>query len=195
MAAGQHLGTEQWPAGTPGLFRLPSGRSVRGRGVGRPMPEGPPPQLAVHLLGRRPPPVPWDSRWVRWPDYLLPLDGARLRAALAEALHRVAQERVEVACYGGVGRTGTALACLAALDGVPADRAVAYVPSIVVQLLLIVPPGGPGLVIPRRCAGVRGMSRQTSRTVTWRRSSGRSGSWTWTRRSNSSTSSRSSMAP
>jgi protein-tyrosine phosphatase len=32
-----------------------------------------------------------------------------------------------VACAGGRGRTGTALACLAILDGVPNDRAVAYV--------------------------------------------------------------------
>jgi protein-tyrosine phosphatase len=34
---------------------------------------------------------------------------------------------VELACGGGVGRTGTALACLAVLDGVPADEAVDYV--------------------------------------------------------------------
>jgi protein-tyrosine phosphatase len=34
---------------------------------------------------------------------------------------------VEVACGGGLGRTGTALACLAVLDGVPAGEAVAYV--------------------------------------------------------------------
>ncbi|WP_430625935.1 protein-tyrosine phosphatase family protein, partial [Streptomyces albus] len=36
-------------------------------------------------------------------------------------------ERVEVACGGGKGRTGTALACVAVLDGVPADEAVSYV--------------------------------------------------------------------
>lgn len=36
-------------------------------------------------------------------------------------------ERVEVACAGGRGRTGTALACIAVLDGVPAEEAVAYV--------------------------------------------------------------------
>jgi protein-tyrosine phosphatase len=36
-------------------------------------------------------------------------------------------ERVEIACGGGYGRTGTALACLAVLDGVPSDQAVAYV--------------------------------------------------------------------
>lgn len=34
---------------------------------------------------------------------------------------------MEVACHGGVGRTGTALACLAVLDGVPPGEAVAYV--------------------------------------------------------------------
>jgi hypothetical protein len=34
---------------------------------------------------------------------------------------------VEVACAGGHGRTGTALACLAVLDGLPGDQAIAYV--------------------------------------------------------------------
>ena len=36
-------------------------------------------------------------------------------------------ERVEIACAGGHGRTGTALACLAVLDGVPGHEAVRYV--------------------------------------------------------------------
>jgi len=36
-------------------------------------------------------------------------------------------ERVEVACLGGRGRTGTALACLAIIDGVPPREAVRYV--------------------------------------------------------------------
>ena len=36
-------------------------------------------------------------------------------------------ERVEIACGGGRGRTGTALACLAVIDGVPANQAVAFV--------------------------------------------------------------------
>jgi protein-tyrosine phosphatase len=34
---------------------------------------------------------------------------------------------VEFACGGGRGRTGTALACLAVLDGIPADQAVDFV--------------------------------------------------------------------
>ena len=49
------------------------------------------------------------------------------RAALTEAWERSATERVEFACRGGIGRTGTALACLAVLDGVPATEAVAFV--------------------------------------------------------------------
>ncbi len=36
-------------------------------------------------------------------------------------------ERVELACGRGCGRTGTALACMAILDGVPPPEAVAYV--------------------------------------------------------------------
>lgn len=36
-------------------------------------------------------------------------------------------DRVEIACAGGRGRTGTALACLAIIDGVPAEDAVAFV--------------------------------------------------------------------
>ena len=44
-----------------------------------------------------------------------------------ESWHRALTERVEVACGGGRGRTGTALACPAVLDGVPARHAVAWV--------------------------------------------------------------------
>ena len=40
--------------------------------------------------------------------------------SLTAAWSRAATERVEVACAGGHGRTGTALACLAVLDGIPA---------------------------------------------------------------------------
>ena len=47
--------------------------------------------------------------------------------ALREAWARAATERVEIACAGGRGRTGTALACLAVLDGVPGCEAGAYV--------------------------------------------------------------------
>ena len=115
-----------WDPGTPGLLVLPSGRAVRGRGMGRPLPPVPEPTFGLYVVGRAPV-VPWESRWVRWPDFRLPADPADLRASLVEVLARAGEERVEVACRGGTGRTGTALACLAVLDGVPATEAVGYV--------------------------------------------------------------------
>jgi hypothetical protein len=110
-----------------GVLRLPSGRLVRGRGLSRPLPAGATPNFALYLLGRRPPPVPWEARWVRWPDFRLPIDQADTADALRQAWARAETERVEIACAGGLGRTGTALACLAVLDGLPGDQAVAYV--------------------------------------------------------------------
>lgn len=68
-----------------------------------------------------------ESRWVKWPDFRLPSDQADAAAAFAEAWARASSERVGVTCAGGRGRTGTALACLAILDGVPPAEAVAFV--------------------------------------------------------------------
>ncbi|MEV0963119.1 protein phosphatase [Streptomyces sp. NPDC049910] len=118
---------EPWPPAAAGVLRLPSGRLVRGRGLRYPPPDGPVPAYALYLLDRRPPDVPWDAEWLRWPDFRLPRDRDRAHAALREVWVRAATERVEVACGGGRGRTGTALACLAVLDGVPAAAAVAFV--------------------------------------------------------------------
>lgn len=119
---------DHWDEQDAGVLRLPSGRLVRGRGLRHPLPPGPPtPSYGVYLLGRQPPEVAWDADWIRWPDFRLPKDRAAARAALTEAWRRAAVERVEIACRGGRGRTGTALACLAVLDGVPPGEAVAYV--------------------------------------------------------------------
>ena len=106
-----------------GLVELPCGVRVRGRRLGAP---ASPADRAV-VLGSGPLP-PWPTRRVRWPDFGVPSDPDDVLAALTEALDRArAGERVEVACRGGVGRTGTALAALAVLDGLPADEAVRWV--------------------------------------------------------------------
>ena len=116
-----------WRVETPGVFPLPSGRLVRGRGLRHPLPDGVVPEFGLCLLNGQPEPMPWDHRWVRWPDFRLPSDRRDAQDALHEAWRRSAGERVEVACTGGRGRTGTALACMAVLDGVPPRDAVAYV--------------------------------------------------------------------
>ena len=115
-----------WDPELAGVLELPSGRRVRGRGL-REEPGSPPPEFGVYLLGRCPSTPPWESRWVCWRDFSLPADVEDLRSALQVAWERAAHERVEVACGGGTGRTGTALACLAVLDGVPPGEAVTFV--------------------------------------------------------------------
>jgi protein-tyrosine phosphatase len=113
--------------GGAGVLALPSGRLVRGRGLRGADPDGPDPEFALYVVASEPFGVPWKFRWIAWPDYGLPADPAALRCALVEASERADRERVEVGCMGGRGRTGTALACIAVLDGVPADQAVDYV--------------------------------------------------------------------
>jgi hypothetical protein len=117
-----------WPPDAPGVLCLPSGRLIRGRALSRPLPDGEPlPSFGLYLLGHPPPDQPWPFRWVRWPDFGLPADPAAAAEAFAGAWARSGHGRVEVGCAGGRGRTGTALACLAILDGVSAGGAVAYV--------------------------------------------------------------------
>jgi hypothetical protein len=110
-----------------GVLVLPDGRRIRGRGLRAPELAGPAPEFGLYLLGREPPSVAWPSRWLRWPDFRLPRDRDDAREAFLEVLARSAGERVEVACHGGRGRTGTALACISVLAGVRPEDAVAYV--------------------------------------------------------------------
>ena len=116
-----------WQPEDPGVLSMPSGRAVRGRRLLHATPDGALPEFGIYLLGERPPPVAWGSRWVRWPDFRLPADRRDADDAVCETWRRSTSERVEIACAGGLGRTGTALACVAVLDGLPAAEAVAYV--------------------------------------------------------------------
>jgi len=109
-----------------GVVTLPSGARVRGRRLG---PAESPADFSV-VLGSGPAPD-WPHRRVAWRDFGIPSDDADAVDALQEALSRArAGERVEVGCRGGVGRTGTALAALAVLDGLDPAAAVAWVRSV-----------------------------------------------------------------
>lgn len=116
-----------WPSTAPGVLRLPSGRLIRGRGLRHPLPGGPQPEFGLYLQAKPPPSMPWLSRWIAWRDWWLPADFDDASQAIRDLHRRAVSERVEVACTGGRGRTGTALACLAVLDGVPPSDAVAFV--------------------------------------------------------------------
>src|SRR5215211_8762041 len=106
-----------------GLVTLPTGPRVRGR---RSSDTVSPADFALLLVDG---PVPtWPHRHIRWPDFWIPSDRADALDALHEAHDRAQDgERVEIACRGGVGRTGTALAALAILDGLRPDQAVAWI--------------------------------------------------------------------
>jgi len=107
--------------------RLPDGRLIRGTGVRRPRGEAPAPDFAVYLLGSDPHVTDWPYRWVRWRDFRLPDSAGDAVDALREAHTRAAVERVEIACGAGIGRTGTAIAVLAIMAGLPADEATDWV--------------------------------------------------------------------
>ena len=118
--------TQTWDPGQGGVLELPSGRLIRGRGLLMPFRPARGPSLACTC---------WDGarrRCLGFPVGPLagfPPAGRRRRhpGRAQEAWRRAETERVEVACWGGRGRTGTALACLAVLDGVPPAEAVAFV--------------------------------------------------------------------
>jgi protein-tyrosine phosphatase len=91
------------------------------------LPAGELPAFGLYLLGKEPPPVEWESHWVVWPDFRLPRSPRDAAQAIVDAHARAATERVEIACGGGRGRTGTALACMATLAGVAPRDAVAFI--------------------------------------------------------------------
>ena len=72
----------------------------------------------------------WDAELIDWPDFGLPADGPRAVEQITSAFDRARDgERLEIGCIGGLGRTGTVLACMAILSGVAADEAVKWVRS------------------------------------------------------------------
>lgn len=123
------------PAATPppsGSVRLPDGCVIQARGLRRPRPDGPPPDFGLflgstRLRRRHDPPLTWPRDWIDWPDFWVPRDTEAAVSAITGVHERARRgQSVEVACDGGVGRTGTVIACLAVLAGVPPREAVPW---------------------------------------------------------------------
>jgi protein tyrosine phosphatase len=111
---------------------LPDGTMVLAQGRLDLVPSDRPrePDFAMYLDRRwdDDPHVTWPFRLIGWEDFGLPVDEAEVFTAIADLYRRAqAGELVEVACYGGVGRTGTVLGCLTVLAGVEPSDAVAWV--------------------------------------------------------------------
>ncbi len=110
------------------IVRFPDGTVVQATAAGRPE-DDPQPDFGLYLddcwseFGPG-----WEYVVVEWPDFGLPIGPAAARSEIRRAFERArAGERIEVGCVGGSGRTGTVLACMAILAGVPADAAVQWV--------------------------------------------------------------------
>jgi len=70
----------------------------------------------------------WPADVIEWPDFGLPSDPRAAAAAIAAAYRRATDgARIEIGCIGGAGRTGTVIACMAVLAGLPAGDAVDWV--------------------------------------------------------------------
>jgi hypothetical protein len=114
----------------PGAIQLPDDSWVRGRGLRNGTPDGLEPEFGLYLGGKRlqrKHSIPWPHHWIDWPDFSVPRDFEQASKEIRALYERAkAGERVEVACGGGVGRTGTVISCLAVLCGLSPIDAIAW---------------------------------------------------------------------
>ena len=119
--------------GNDGVVEFPSGRRVRGRSWHQPVDEyadisvvlttATPEEFAARNTVAMAPEV----ILISWPDYRVPRRPQQAYSQLRTVFERAREERVEITCGGGVGRTGTALAMLAMIDGMDPEAAITFV--------------------------------------------------------------------
>lgn len=108
------------------IVTFPDGSRVRASSLADRREDDPERAFGLYLDER------WEPSWpadvVAWPDFGLPIEPEVAAGQISDAFSRARRGAlVEVGCLGGSGRTGTALACMAVLAGVPAAEAVPWV--------------------------------------------------------------------
>lgn len=108
------------------IVTFPDGSRVRASSISDRRVDDPERSFGLYLNPRWQP--SWPADLIEWRDFGLPED-AELAAQKIEAAFLRARrgQLVEIGCFGGSGRTGTVLACMAVLAGVPPGEAVAWV--------------------------------------------------------------------
>lgn len=107
---------------------LPDGTRIRALSISERNDSDPTRDFGLYLDERWEP--TWPAELVAWPDFGLPTDPELAAAQIERAFERArGGETVEIGCLGGLGRTGTVVACLAVLAGVEPSEAVAWVRS------------------------------------------------------------------
>ena len=108
------------------IVRFPDGTRVRASSISDRRVDDPERTYGLYLDPRWQP--TWPASMVDWEDFGLPENPGLAAQQIADAFGRARQgELVEIGCLGGSGRTGTVLACMAVLAGVPEAEAVAWV--------------------------------------------------------------------
>ncbi len=70
----------------------------------------------------------WNADVIEWENFGLPSDPDAAAEAICQAFGRAKRgQRIEIGCIGGLGRTGTVLACMAILAGIAPGEAVRWV--------------------------------------------------------------------
>ena len=106
--------------------RFPDGTLITARALSERQVDAPNRDFGLYLDRRWAP--SWPAVVVDWEDFGLPADWHRASEEVATAFRRArAGQRLEIGCAGGIGRTGTVLACMAVLAGVKAQDAVSWV--------------------------------------------------------------------
>jgi len=105
---------------------FPDGTKVRASSISDRLDDDPARDFGLYLDQRWQP--TWQAELIEWEDFGLLADGGTAAAQIEAAFARAQRgEVVEVGCLGGLGRTGTVLACMAILAGVHPMGAVAWV--------------------------------------------------------------------
>jgi hypothetical protein len=100
---------------------LPDGTRIRASSIVDRVEDDPARDFGLYLDARWEP--TWPSDTIDWQDFGLPADGTRAATQIRDAFLRARRgQTVEVGCLGGLGRTGTVLACMAVLAGLEAFR-------------------------------------------------------------------------
>jgi len=108
------------------IVTFPDGSRVRASSLADRLADDPERAYGLYLDARWAP--TWPAEVIAWPDFGLPAEPVVAARQIAAAFQRArGGELVEVGCLGGSGRTGTVLACMAVLAGVPPAEAVAWV--------------------------------------------------------------------
>jgi protein-tyrosine phosphatase len=106
--------------------QFPDGTTVEAVGIQERRPDKPGRDYGFYLDARWRP--TWTADVIEWEDFGLPADAEATADAICNTFRRAKHgARVEVGCIGGLGRTGTVLACMAILAGIAPGQAVHWV--------------------------------------------------------------------